>query len=122
VNSSGWIHGISMDRLSHPAQPERWDPRLRQRSIFLIITNEELQNLHPAIVRLDRRLTNLEFVEFLEAEAREWIKSRDYTAILALKKTCRNRDRDRKSRQRPGLLRHIKHGFHLIQSSAWRRF
>ena len=47
-----------------------------QKLLFLITTNEEVRNLHPAIVRHGRCLTNLEFPEFSELEAREWFVSR----------------------------------------------
>ena len=57
-----------------------------QRLLFLMTTNEELQNLHPAIVRQGRCLTNLEFVEFSEAEAREWMKLHGIAVITSLKK------------------------------------
>jgi hypothetical protein len=46
-----------------------------QKLLFLITTNEEVQNLHPAIVRHGRCLTNLAFPEFSEMEAREWLES-----------------------------------------------
>ena len=46
-----------------------------QKLLFLITTNEEVQNLHPAIVRHGRCLSNLEFPEFAESEALEWLKS-----------------------------------------------
>jgi ATPase family associated with various cellular activities (AAA) len=46
-----------------------------QKLLFLITTNEEVQNLHPAIVRHGRCLTNLEFPEFSETEASEWLAS-----------------------------------------------
>jgi hypothetical protein len=46
-----------------------------QKLLFLITTNEEVQNLHPAIVRHGRCLTNLEFPEFSDPEAREWLES-----------------------------------------------
>ena len=46
-----------------------------QRLLFLITTNEEVQNLHPAIVRQGRCLSNLEFPEFSESEALEWLES-----------------------------------------------
>jgi ATPase family associated with various cellular activities (AAA) len=41
--------------------------------MILITTNEDVRNLHPAVVRNGRCLTNLEFGEFSEAEAREWL-------------------------------------------------
>jgi hypothetical protein len=50
-----------------------------QKLLFLITTNEEVQNLHPAIVRHGRCLTNLEFPEFSELEAREWLESNGVT-------------------------------------------
>lgn len=50
-----------------------------QKLLFLVTTNEELQNLHPAIVRHGRCLGNLEFSEFSELEARQWMESRGYT-------------------------------------------
>jgi ATPase family associated with various cellular activities (AAA) len=50
-----------------------------QKLLFLITTNEEVQNLHPAIVRHGRCLTNLEFCEFSELEAREWLEARGHT-------------------------------------------
>jgi hypothetical protein len=46
-----------------------------QKLLFLITTNEEVQNIHPAIVRQGRCLTNLEFPEFSQGEAREWLAS-----------------------------------------------
>lgn len=46
-----------------------------QKLLFLITTNEEVQNLHPAITRHGRCLVNLEFCEFSELEAREWLES-----------------------------------------------
>src|SRR5258708_35028619 len=46
-----------------------------QKLLFLITTNEEVQNLHPAIVRHGRCLANLEFPEFSESEARKWLDS-----------------------------------------------
>jgi hypothetical protein len=46
-----------------------------QKLLFLITTNEEVQNLHPAIVRHGRCLTNLEFPEFSDSEARKWLES-----------------------------------------------
>ena len=49
-----------------------------QKLLILITTNEEVTNLHPAIVRQGRCLVNLEFPEFSEAEACEWLKSRGY--------------------------------------------
>ena len=57
-----------------------------QKLLFLITTNEELQNLHPAIVRHGRCLANLEFSEFSELEAREWIESHGYTPSSSAKK------------------------------------
>ena len=57
-----------------------------QRLIFLITTNEELQNLHPAIARQGRCLTNLEFAEFPEAEAHRWMKSRGCPEMTVLEK------------------------------------
>jgi hypothetical protein len=42
------------------------------RLMVLITTNEEVRNLHPAIIRNGRCLTNLHFPEFNEAEACEW--------------------------------------------------
>jgi ATPase family protein associated with various cellular activities (AAA) len=57
-----------------------------QKLLFLITTNEELQNLHPAIVRHGRCLANLEFSEFTELEAREWMESHGYTASSSPKK------------------------------------
>src|SRR5215469_11927834 len=53
-----------------------------QRLMFLITTNEELQNLHPAIVRHGRCLANLEFPEFSESEARAWLESRGASSVL----------------------------------------
>jgi hypothetical protein len=46
-----------------------------QKLLFLITTNEEVRNLHPAVVRHGRCLTNLEFAEFSEREAQEWLAS-----------------------------------------------
>jgi SpoVK/Ycf46/Vps4 family AAA+-type ATPase len=46
-----------------------------QKLLFLITTNEEVRNLHPAIVRHGRCLTNLEFPEFPESEACQWLES-----------------------------------------------
>jgi ATP-dependent 26S proteasome regulatory subunit len=57
-----------------------------QKLLFLITTNEEVQNLHPAIVRNGRCLTNLEFPEFPEAEAREWFASHGCMSLLSSKK------------------------------------
>jgi len=51
-----------------------------QKLLFLITTNEEVQNLHPAIVRHGRCLTNLEFPEFSVPEARIWLDSYGCTA------------------------------------------
>jgi len=57
-----------------------------QKLLFLITTNEELQNLHPAIVRHGRCLTNLEFPEFSELEAHKWLESHGCGATLPSKK------------------------------------
>jgi ATPase family associated with various cellular activities (AAA) len=57
-----------------------------QKLLFLITTNEELQNLHAAIVRHGRCLANLEFSEFTELEVREWMESHGHTALSSLKK------------------------------------
>ncbi|HKD67249.1 MAG TPA: AAA family ATPase [Candidatus Binataceae bacterium] len=43
------------------------------RLIVLITTNEEMSNLHPAIVRNGRCLTNLCFEQFSPAEAQVWL-------------------------------------------------
>lgn len=56
-----------------------------QKLLFLITTNEEVRNLHPAIVRHGRCLTNLEFPEFSEVEAREWLKTHGCVRSPALK-------------------------------------
>jgi hypothetical protein len=61
-------------------------PGQGQKLLFLITTNEELRNLHPAIAREGRCLTNLEFAEFPEAEAREWMRSRGHTEMPALRR------------------------------------
>jgi hypothetical protein len=59
-----------------------------QKLLFLITTNEEVQNLHPAIVRHGRCLTNLEFPEFSEMEADEWFAARgDHPALLPRQRT-----------------------------------
>ena len=57
-----------------------------QKLLFLITTNEEVQNLHPAIVRHGRCLTNVEFPEFSELEARKWLESHGCSAPLSSKK------------------------------------
>ena len=57
-----------------------------QKLLFLITTNEEVQNLHPAIVRHGRCLTNLEFPEFSDSEAREWLESHGHPSSTSLKK------------------------------------
>jgi len=57
-----------------------------QKLLFLITTNEEVQNLHPAIVRHGRCLTNLEFPEFSESEARKWLESHGCSTPLSSKK------------------------------------
>jgi hypothetical protein len=57
-----------------------------QKLLFLITTNEEVQNLHPAIVRHGRCLTNLEFPEFSDSEAREWLGSHGHTSSVSAKK------------------------------------
>jgi hypothetical protein len=57
-----------------------------QKLLFLITTNEEVQNLHPAIVRHGRCLTNLEFPEFSELEASEWLESRGLTTPASSKR------------------------------------
>ncbi len=57
-----------------------------QKLLFLITTNEEVQNLHPAIVRHGRCLTNLEFPEFSDSEAREWLESHGHTSSILSKK------------------------------------
>jgi hypothetical protein len=57
-----------------------------QKLLFLITTNEEVTNLHPAIVRQGRCLVNLEFPEFSEAEASEWLNSHGYTPGLPSKR------------------------------------
>ena len=46
------------------------------RLMVLITTNEEVRNLHPAIIRNGRCLTNLHFPEFDAAEARQWFERR----------------------------------------------
>ena len=51
------------------------------RLLILITTNEELENLHPAITRNGRCLTNLEFTEFSEAEARAWLVAQESSAV-----------------------------------------
>src|SRR5258708_30783938 len=56
-----------------------------QKLLFLITTNEEVQNLHPAIVRYGRCLTNLEFPEFSESEAREWLDTHGVTTSASSK-------------------------------------
>lgn len=56
-----------------------------QKLLFLITTNEEVRNLHPAIVRHGRCLTNLEFPEFSEEEALEWLESHGSPHRPALK-------------------------------------
>jgi hypothetical protein len=57
-----------------------------QKLLFLITTNEEVQNLHPAIVRHGRCLTNLEFPEFSESEAHKWLESHGCCATLPSKR------------------------------------
>lgn len=57
-----------------------------QKLLLLITTNEEVQNLHPAIVRHGRCLTNLEFPEFSELETHEWFESHGYTSSSSSKK------------------------------------
>jgi hypothetical protein len=57
-----------------------------QKLLFLITTNEEMQNLHPAIVRHGRCLSNLEFPEFPEAEARRWLESHGCSKLPSPKK------------------------------------
>jgi hypothetical protein len=57
-----------------------------QKLLFLITTNEEVQNLYPAIVRYGRCLTNLEFPEFSESEVREWLESHGTIALASPKK------------------------------------
>jgi hypothetical protein len=57
-----------------------------QKLLFLITTNEEVQNLHPAIVRHGRCLTNLEFPEFSDSEAREWLESHGHPSSAPPKK------------------------------------
>jgi hypothetical protein len=57
-----------------------------QKLLFLITTNEEVQNLHPAIVRHGRCLSNLEFPEFSESEARAWLDSHGCSESLSSKK------------------------------------
>jgi hypothetical protein len=57
-----------------------------QKLLFLITTNEEVQNLHPAIVRHGRCLTNLEFPEFSDSEAREWLESHGHSSSAPPKK------------------------------------
>jgi hypothetical protein len=57
-----------------------------QKLLFLITTNEELRNIHPAIARHGRCLANLEFSEFSESEAREWMASRGSIASLSPEK------------------------------------
>lgn len=54
-----------------------------QKLLFLITTNEELQNLHPAIVRPGRCLANLEFCQFSELEAREWLEAHGCTRSVS---------------------------------------
>src|ERR1700689_3988440 len=56
-----------------------------QKLLFLITTNEEVQNLHPAIVRQGRCLTNLEFPEFSNSEARRWLECHGHSASLSSK-------------------------------------
>ena len=56
-----------------------------QKLLFLITTNEEVQNLHPAIVRHGRCLTNLVFPEFPEKEAREWLEEHNVAAPASAK-------------------------------------
>jgi len=56
-----------------------------QKLLFLITTNEEVQNLHPAIVRQGRCLTNLAFPEFSEMEAREWLEAHNVAAPASAK-------------------------------------
>ncbi len=57
-----------------------------QKLLFLITTNEEVQNLHPAIVRHGRCLTNLEFPEFSELEASQWLESHGVTTSASSKR------------------------------------
>jgi len=57
-----------------------------QKLLFLITTNEEVQNLHPAIVRHGRCLTNLEFTEFSEREATKWLESHGFDAAVSSRK------------------------------------
>jgi hypothetical protein len=57
-----------------------------QKLLFLITTNEEVQNLHPAIVRHGRCLTNLEFPEFSDSEARKWLESHGHKSSTSSKK------------------------------------
>jgi hypothetical protein len=57
-----------------------------QKLLFLITTNEEVQNLHPAIVRHGRCLANVEFAEFTELEARYWMELHGHTASSSLNK------------------------------------
>jgi hypothetical protein len=57
-----------------------------QKLLFLITTNEEVQNLHPAIVRHGRCLTNLEFPEFSDSEARKWLEVHGCSTPLSSKK------------------------------------
>ena len=57
-----------------------------QKLLFLITTNEEVQNLHPAIVRHGRCLTNLEFPEFSDSEAQEWLESHGHKSSTSSKR------------------------------------
>lgn len=45
------------------------------RCIFIITTNENIYNLHPAITRPGRCLANIEFETFTPYEAEEWLRS-----------------------------------------------
>lgn len=50
--------------------------------LILITTNEELQDIHSAISRQGRCLSNLEFISFNETEAKEWLKNHNYEGDL----------------------------------------
>jgi hypothetical protein len=45
-----------------------------------LLSNEELRNLHPAITRNGRCLSNIEFGEFEEIEARRWLAAQGKSA------------------------------------------
>jgi hypothetical protein len=78
--------------------------------LILITTNQELEDIHEAVSRQGRCLSNLEFPKFDSKEARDWLKSHNfegdvppsltlsdlYSVLPNAKRTVLNKTRQRK--------------------------